>query len=257
MRYAEFHPCEALRPFVRCYWELAGAAGPPETILPDGRTELVFQFGDVFLENGSPQPRAMFVGQMSKSTTVHTTGRVGCFGVRFESAGIWALFGNRQVDFANRIVRASDVVGAAVERRLLGASDTAERIAIVESMLLPRLPGRETVWCAAVSSVLSGTLSIAELRDGSGVGVRQFERLFETRVGLTPSVFARLVRFRKALTSSGSWVDVAGDCEYYDQSHLIRDFNEFTGGPPSRLRPDPLMLSTLSHSSNTTVLESV
>ncbi len=253
MRYGEFHPCDALRPFLRCYWELTGVAGPPETILPDGRTELVFHFGDAFLEDGSPQPRAMFVGQMSRPTTVQATGKVGCFGVRFESAGIWALFGDRQVDFTNRIVSASDILGPVIERRLLGASDTAERIAIVETALLPRLPGRETAWCAAVSAVLAGSLSMAELREGSGVGVRQFERLFETRVGLTPRVFARLARFRKALECEGSWVDVAVDCGYYDQSHLIRDFKEFTGGPPAQLRPDPLM----SQTSNTTLRNSV
>ena len=243
MRYAEFHPRDALRPFLRCYWDLTGFAGPPDTILPDGRTELVFHFGDAFIENGSRQPRAMFVGQMSRSTTIQATGKVGCFGVRFESAGFWALFGDRQVDFANRIVSASDILGPAVERRLLGASDTAERIAIVERVLLPRLPGCEMAWCAAVSSVLSGSLSIEKLREGSGVGVRQFERLFETRVGLTPRVFGRLARFRKALKCKGSWVDVAADCGYYDQSHLIRDFKEFTGGSPNQLRPDPLMVS--------------
>jgi AraC-like DNA-binding protein len=243
VRYAEFQPCASLQPFLRCYWELTGIAGPPETILPDGRTELVFHFGDAFLQNGSRQPRAMFVGQMRRSTTVQATGQVGCFGVRFEPAGAWALLGQRQSDFSNEIVASINILPAGVDRRLLSAGTTAERIAIIENALLRKLPGRETAWCSGVSSVLNGSLAMDEFREGSAVSVRQFERLFETRVGLTPRVFARLARFREALQCRGSWVEVANACGYYDQSHLIRDFNDFTGGPPNQLRPDPLLVS--------------
>ena len=29
------------------------------------------------------------------------------------------------------------------------------------------------------------------------------------------------------------WAEIAQACGYYDQAHMIRDFNQFAGSPPS------------------------
>lgn len=34
-------------------------------------------------------------------------------------------------------------------------------------------------------------------------------------------------------TEAMPWAELAFECGYYDQSHLIRDFNQFAGSPPS------------------------
>jgi AraC-like DNA-binding protein len=72
------------------------------------------------------------------------------------------------------------------------------------------------------------------------VGDRQFRRLCLNGAGLTPKKLARVLRFRRALSYAKTHPTVdmsqlAIDCGYFDQPHMIRDFNEFAGHSPSRL----------------------
>jgi AraC-like DNA-binding protein len=53
---------------------------------------------------------------------------------------------------------------------------------------------------------------------------------------MSPKHFARIRRFQRVFHAmeedSAGWADAAADCGYYDQAHLIRDFQEFTGTTP-------------------------
>ena len=62
-------------------------------------------------------------------------------------------------------------------------------------------------------------------------------KLFRAHVGLTPKVYARMFRFRRAieLVQQGQrldWTRVAMACGYYDQAHFNREFREFAGMSP-------------------------
>ncbi len=67
---------------------------------------------------------------------------------------------------------------------------------------------------------------------------RQFERRFKEYSGFSPKLFSRITRFQSSLDSFGnkdkSLTDIAYDCDYYDQSHFINDFKEFSGYHPSQ-----------------------
>jgi len=55
---------------------------------------------------------------------------------------------------------------------------------------------------------------------------------------LTPKTLARILRFdhaRSLLESGAPASDVALDCGYYDQAHLIREFHALAGTTPGRL----------------------
>ncbi|RYY26795.1 MAG: AraC family transcriptional regulator, partial [Chitinophagaceae bacterium] len=78
---------------------------------------------------------------------------------------------------------------------------------------------------------------ISKLADEHFISSRQLERKFKTITGFAPKTYARLSRFHRALNSYGtpykSLTDIALDCGYYDQSHFIHDFREFSGYEPS------------------------
>ena len=58
------------------------------------------------------------------------------------------------------------------------------------------------------------------------------------QLGVSPKLFARIVRFEAALdskarSSTKSWTDVAHEFGYFDQMHMVHDFEVLTGGTPT------------------------
>lgn len=83
-----------------------------------------------------------------------------------------------------------------------------------------------------------GLLKIDQLASHACLSIRQFERVFQQRIGLLPKHYSRLVRFAQAWIMKEqqpdtSWFKIAMECGYFDQMHLIRDFQEFAGVTPS------------------------
>lgn len=90
-----------------------------------------------------------------------------------------------------------------------------------------------------------GLLKIDRLASHCCLSIRQFERVFQQRIGLAPKHFSRLVRFSQAWIikeqlPGTSWIKIAYECGYFDQMHLIRDFQEFAGVNPSSIESELL-----------------
>src|SRR5678815_1036701 len=84
---------------------------------------------------------------------------------------------------------------------------------------------------------LNGNTPIEQIASLACLSIRQFERVSKERVGFSPKLFSRLVRFSSAYRMREnfpllSWTSIAYDCGYFDQMHLIRDFKEFAGVAP-------------------------
>jgi transcriptional regulator GlxA family with amidase domain len=82
-----------------------------------------------------------------------------------------------------------------------------------------------------------GRVPVQDLADSASLSPRQFRRICLERTGLTPKRLARVLRFRRALAHTGQeratdWAQVALDCGYYDQAHLIIEFLEFSDLAP-------------------------
>lgn len=231
MDYCEYPPAPALRPFVACYWTLAGAGGQPERVLPDGRAELVVHLGDSF-EN---QARALFIGQQRQAVLLRPLGRVDVFGVRFRPAGASAFFRIPQSELASRIVPLAGVGATAWESEMYDAPSTALRCQRTDAFLLRRpSPSPPSARILAAIQAPPGT-PIELLAARAGVSRRQLEREFLHAVGLPPKTWTRIVRFQHALAlrrAGRPWASVALSAGYYDQAHLIGDCRRITGLAP-------------------------
>lgn len=262
MDYREIPPPAHLDRWVECLWSLSGPATPEEDgadgIAPDGRVELVFHFGDPFrrsVSGGSrkvTQHRAAVVGAFTAPMVIEPTGAVGVFGVRLKRGAAEAVLREDASRIVGESVDLEDLWGSsgrALVEGVCGATGDTARVAVVVAALEARLfrgTGAEARvrGDASVDAAFSllersgGRAEVSSLAEAAGVSPRTLERRFLARAGLPPKVLSRLVRFQEVLrrlpdATRWGWAAVAHDCGYADQSHLVRDFREFTGSPPS------------------------
>jgi AraC-like DNA-binding protein len=81
-------------------------------------------------------------------------------------------------------------------------------------------------------------LTVRDAAKYLGLSERWFIQVFKTEVGITPKLFSRIQRFQQTRTfilqnPSPNWAALAVDLGYFDQSHLIREFLEFSGLSPT------------------------
>lgn len=255
MRYREVKPAAALREMVECFWTLEaearrGAAADP--VLPDGCVEVVLNFGDPFLEHrddGSheTQPLRLIAGQMTRPLRIAPTGKVSLIGIRFNPRGARPFLKVAVSELTDRYAALEDVAVCPepdMIERVCDAPSMEGRITLLEESLTRwsrDLPGDDSWVGKSVDRILesNGLISIDELSAGAGVSSRQLERQFNREVGVGPKVLCRILRFQRVFRAvdrdSSNWAAVAVDCGYYDQSHLIRDFQRFAGTTPASI----------------------
>lgn len=82
-------------------------------------------------------------------------------------------------------------------------------------------------------------IDVNTLAESACLGYRQFKRVFTNYVGMSPKEYYRVVRFQRALYllqnhPGMEFVDLAYSCGFYDPSHLVKDFKEFTDCSPTQ-----------------------
>ncbi|MCY7352625.1 MAG: helix-turn-helix domain-containing protein [Cytophagaceae bacterium] len=81
-------------------------------------------------------------------------------------------------------------------------------------------------------------ISINQIANQACLSVRQFHRKFTERMGISPKVFDRIVRFERAFRMKNNcpdldWLSISLACGYYDYQHLVKDYKEFTTLTPT------------------------
>jgi transcriptional regulator GlxA family with amidase domain len=125
--------------------------------------------------------------------------------------------------------------------QVCNASDNPARIRIVSDFFrsrLHRVKAEIHPVFRSIHQVLSskGLVEIDTLANDQGLSRRQFERRFKELAGLAPKLYSRVVRFQAAIDhktlGTRDLTEIAYSCGYYDQSHFINDFREFSGYTP-------------------------
>jgi transcriptional regulator GlxA family with amidase domain len=205
----------------------------------------------------------MVVGQITAPFTIAPTGYVLCFAARFYPYSVANFIQKPLKSLENKETPLAELFGQAeadqLEQNIIHARNTEERISHIEAFLLHKLQEkttRDTIVQSTVDALLStsGSSPIKAILQGDLSKRRQLERKFLKEIGLSPKQLAKLVRLQTALhlmihQKGSSFTEIAYESEYYDQTHFIKDFKEFTGlTPKAFLSAEQMELSSLFYS---------
>jgi AraC-like DNA-binding protein len=107
----------------------------------------------------------------------------------------------------------------------------------------PPAPGVAWAWRQLVET--DGRTAIGDLAGELGWSRKRIVARFREEVGLSPKAAARILRFDRARRRAErsprpDWAQIAVDCGYYDQSHLINEFRAVTDRTPATFFQDEL-----------------
>ena len=242
--YMEFAPCEALKPYIRCFWgsrraatRAENGAGEMDIVIPDTCMDIIFHVD--FTHN---HISSSFFGIDDRTFAVPYDGEKNIFfvfAVRFYPWGA-ALFAEESLRETKNAFFDADchfsTVKREMERYLFDVSDICQLIPVAEKILLNRLNERhqnQTVF-QAVARILEkrGNLSAAALGQEIFVSSRQLQRLFLEYIGVAPKSLASMVRYQyigNELLQDKNFnkADAALRYGYTDQAHLCHDFKKY------------------------------
>ena len=251
-----YKPKPPLSKFVENFWayEGGGAAHKIDSILPTGTLELAINLRQNELsfydasraENRFCLSGAVVSGAHAQSFAPGDEEEVVIIGVHFKPGGAFPFLGLPAGELADTHVDLDTLWGASADRlreRLCAAGTSAERFQLLEAALLSRLcRGAQHHYAVSAALEMFGKLQFAPtVRDAAnclGLSQRRFIQIFKAEVGLTPKLFTRIRRFQQIRALIGqnlspNWSALALDFGYFDQSHFIREFLEFSGLTPT------------------------
>jgi AraC-like DNA-binding protein len=253
MRYFTINPPDRLAQYVRYFWVLEGEASFEQPYvhrsMADGCAELIFHYTGIFDEllkddgteksfsSGLAGPSQIFRRFLIRKN-------FGIFGVYLYPFAVSQLFSLPGTDVTNQMPDLKSLLGNegnALEEKMMLAINNTQRLKIITEFLEKRLiksekqpPGVFEVIKYIIQT--NGMTKIDELAEKNFQSTRQFERNFKRFSGFSPKLFSRIIRFQTALAAynnkNKSLTDIAYECGYYDQSHFIQDFKEFSGHTP-------------------------
>ena len=173
------------------------------------------------------------------------------FIIQFKANGFFKLFRLQVSEFVDELYCIEDVLGNRsryLNEALRNAKDIQLMAGFADKFLLHFLniqPAKANLFdgITYVSNELFGSsklLSVEQYAFQANMSVRNFGRRFTEQAGIPPKLYCRLLRFNKAINSKlknpqTNWTSIAYECGYYDQMHMIKEFQEFANVNPSVL----------------------
>lgn len=252
MIFKTYNPSKEVAHIIECYWiiEDNDMVSLPKKIIPDGYPEIIFHYKEPYLISVKGewqlQDMNLFAGQCTKYFYLKNTGKSGMAGIKFKPAALTHLYGVSMHLLKDKVVPLHEVlehVYHQVKHCIDMFEDHKKMISNIDDYFKGLCSSKKITPAAidnAVDLIISkkGIVTVSEISDKACLGERQLLNLFNRYVGLSPKLFARIIRlnyiFSLVKNNTSSWSSLAYEAAFFDQAHFIKDFQKFTGDSPSR-----------------------
>lgn len=252
----EYSPGPYLSQFVQSYWQgnfnISGVSKISHSVLPSGCIELIIHVTvDHCLlssnsENWESSPKFTLLGLYEKPYVVQFEKPVRVFGIRFFPDGFRHVFGVPPREFLASYEDCIAVLGQKLSNfcsDIQSAKVTEQRIAIANAFLLKTLSASRIKYDYTHQAMMlvrrtTGIADYKELVSQIPISTRQLQREFRKIYGLSIRDYIRLTRmnaiYKYMLSGTSDLGQLTFEMEFFDQSHFIREFRNYTGVPPRR-----------------------
>ncbi len=256
MNYSEYQPHPSLTNHIKCYWMLNSSEpqfiGKSQQFLTEGGVELTVNLADPFSIHDENDSHMNFqggcvIGPMTKAKYVQTTGNNSLNGVCFLPGSASQFFQFPTIELTDRFIEIKDLWGMIGDELVTNLQNRRlqiqDRIKVLDACLVSMFRKKiinNFSFEKALNIIIKfkGQIPIYRVAQATNISRRQLERKFKERIGISPKTFSRLLRFKNVIhkirnAEIDSWVSIAINNGYYDQPHLINEFQAFTGLTPS------------------------
>lgn len=257
MIYCNITPSVALQEFVRDYLiahfvfdknqpiPVKAFAPRPEqaiTFIPKGKLTM----RNLLNEQTQTAPSASICGQQLSRYDFHLTSEYLMFRVNFHPGALYRLLRIPLTEFIDTWFDADLTTNhemAEVNECLANAPNYTDMVNIVEGYLTTKIKKVTTDIhpldkVASYIYTTSAMVNLDWLANQACLCQRQFNRKFQERIGVTPKLFSRVVRFFNAYKYKEAhpredWLSIALLFGYTDYQHMAKEFKEFADVTPN------------------------
>jgi AraC-like DNA-binding protein len=204
---------------------------------------VILTFEEHWLIDG--ERHTSFVGGLyERQVTTEHPGRSLGMQVNLDPLAARAVIGAPLDELAGQTVPLEQILDAPFLVERLAEADWDARFALLDETLGPRLagahPSREVAWAWRRLRATNGRVPIGTLAAELGWSRKRIVARFRDEIGLPPKAVARLLRFERARELAGTmtWGELAFECGFSDQPHLIAEFRRITGRTPETFLQD-------------------
>jgi methylphosphotriester-DNA--protein-cysteine methyltransferase len=245
---------EQLKDGTLCYWEMTGFVDHDKGIdmryIPEGQNLLIFNFGTPIDLLDTPEKSSFLnspffvIPAVATSRLFNQKGKVELFGISFIADGLFNLIqqpiSKLQNSFPANLKGKCEEMYAQMEQM-----NFSDRSKLVESFLIGHIKqkNKNPSFSNAYKIIkeTKGCIKVSDLAKKVCVSERQLQRLFKTRLGISPKDYCKVVRVNSYIDFISNrdklvdWMELVVEFDYHDQPHLINEVKAISKLSPQKL----------------------
>ena len=233
-----YFPSDCLAGLIEQFWFVSWD-------LPEGQSHIQQNLPDPNFHFVINNDRIKVLGPIKRKYQFEMLGKGDIIGVKFNLGALAHLLSQEVEHYCDKEWKVEEIFPINPKHllaKISKAKDDGSRVQMLERAFKESKTGMQSTTIAQLIELQTliksnaDITSVANLSELAGMSTRKIQRLFQRNVGVSPKWLIRKYRLHQALAlienDKMNIVDIAGWLGYSDQSHLIRDFNDFIGVTP-------------------------